>query len=169
MLRACPIPARFRAQTEPFCARIRFLGTTAALPLCSASVLWSSRFEPLETAPLASERQVPTFHTRARLSFAPPTRRMPLGRSSGNPRTRPGRRVSPRFRHRLIRFRRFISGSLALASLGLTCRDHRPDFSATLTTMAFAVAWDQLLIAEPEGPSFISRTVAKRRLDRRYS
>lgn len=32
-----------------------------------------------------------------------------------------------------------------------------------------AAAWDQLLIAEPEGPSFISRTVAQRRLDRRYS
>jgi hypothetical protein len=29
-----------------------------------------------------------------------------------------------------------------------------------------AVAWDQHLIAEPEGPSFISRTVARRRLDR---
>jgi len=28
------------------------------------------------------------------------------------------------------------------------------------------VAWDQHLIAEPEGPSFISRTVARRRLDR---
>ncbi len=32
-----------------------------------------------------------------------------------------------------------------------------------------AYTWDQLLIAEPEGPSFISRTVAQRRLDRRYS
>ncbi len=32
-----------------------------------------------------------------------------------------------------------------------------------------ALAWDQLLIAEPEGPSFISRTGAQRRLDRRYS
>ena len=29
------------------------------------------------------------------------------------------------------------------------------------------MAWDQHLIAEPEGPSFISRTVAHRRLDRR--
>jgi hypothetical protein len=28
------------------------------------------------------------------------------------------------------------------------------------------VAWDQHLIAEPEGPSFISRTVARSRLDR---
>jgi hypothetical protein len=31
------------------------------------------------------------------------------------------------------------------------------------------VAWDQHLIAEPEGPSFISRTVTHRRLDRRCS
>ncbi len=48
--------------------------------------------------------------------------------------------ASPRFRHRLIRFRRFISGSLALASLNRACRDHRPDFSATLTTMALTTA-----------------------------
>src|SRR5262249_48719379 len=32
-----------------------------------------------------------------------------------------------------------------------------------------AVAWDRLLIAEPEGPSFISRRVTQHRLDRRYS
>src|SRR5215470_6456165 len=34
----------------------------------------------------------------------------------------------PRFRHRLIRFRHFIDGSLALASLNLACRDHVPTF-----------------------------------------
>src|SRR5262249_325007 len=32
------------------------------------------------------------------------------------------------FRHRLIRFRHFISGSLALASLNLACRDQVPTF-----------------------------------------
>ncbi len=32
-----------------------------------------------------------------------------------------------------------------------------------------ATAIEYGLIAEPEGPSFISRTVAPRRLDRRYS
>jgi hypothetical protein len=37
---------------------------------------------------------------------------------------------------RLIRFRRFISGSLALASLDLTCRDIAPTFLQTLTTIA---------------------------------
>jgi hypothetical protein len=35
-----------------------------------------------------------------------------------------GGRGTPRFRHRLIRFRHFIGGSLALASLNLACRDH---------------------------------------------
>src|SRR5438094_6737402 len=34
----------------------------------------------------------------------------------------------PGFRHRLIRFRHFIDGSLALASLNLACRDHVPTF-----------------------------------------
>src|SRR5262245_42893197 len=68
-----------------------------APPLCSASVLSSSRFWPLETLPLASVRQVLTFRTRARLSFAPPTCRMPLGRYQGFPRADPGGRVTPRF------------------------------------------------------------------------
>src|SRR5215216_1888664 len=61
--------------------------------------------------------QVLTFRTRAWLSFAPPTCRMPLGQASGFPRADPGGRVTPRFWHRLIRFRHFIDGSLALASL----------------------------------------------------
>src|SRR5438094_3014213 len=34
----------------------------------------------------------------------------------------------PGFLHRLIRFRHFIDGSLALASLNLACRDHVPTF-----------------------------------------
>jgi len=38
---------------------------------------------------------------------------------------------------RLIRFRHFIGGSLALASLNLACQDQRPGVSATLTTTAF--------------------------------
>jgi hypothetical protein len=69
----------------------------ATPPLCSASVLSSSRFWPLATSPLASVRQVLTFRTRARLSFAPPTCRMPLGQYQGFPRADPGGRVSPRF------------------------------------------------------------------------
>jgi hypothetical protein len=43
----------------------------------------------------------------------------------------------PRFRHRLIPFRHFSSGSLALASLNLTRRDIVPTLAATLTTIAF--------------------------------
>jgi hypothetical protein len=80
------------------------------------------------TSPLASERQVLTFRTRAWLSFAPSTCRMPLGQTSGFSRAGPGGRDTPRFRHRLIRFRHFINGSLALASLNLACQDHVPAF-----------------------------------------
>jgi hypothetical protein len=79
-------------------------------------------------SPLASERQVLTFHTRAWLRFAPPTCRMPFGQVPGSPRTDPGGRVTPRFRHRLISFRHFIDGLLALASLNRACRDHAPAF-----------------------------------------
>src|SRR4029077_1341883 len=39
-----------------------------------------------------------------------------------------GARVTTRFRHRVIRFRHFIDGSLAIASLNLDCRDHFPAF-----------------------------------------
>src|SRR6266581_1261804 len=72
--------------------------------------------------------QVLTFRTRAWLSFAPPTCRMPLGQASGFPQADPGGRVTPRFWHRLIRFRHFIDGSLALASLNLACRNLVPAF-----------------------------------------
>jgi len=61
---------------------------------------------------------------------------MPLGPYQGIPRADPGGRVTPRFWHRLYRFRHFIDGSLALASLDRACRDHRPGVSATLTTTA---------------------------------
>jgi len=44
----------------------------------------------------------------------------------------------------------------------LDCNAHHHGFCPQQLT----VAWDQHLIAEPEGPSFISRTVARRRLDR---
>jgi len=81
--------------------------------------------------------QVLTFRSKAWSRFAPPTRRMPLGPYQDIARARPAGRVTPRFRHRLIRFRRFCSGSLALASLDLACRITVPTFSATLTTTAF--------------------------------
>jgi hypothetical protein len=81
--------------------------------------------------------QVLTFRSKAWSRFAPPTRRMPLGPYQGIARARPAGRVTPRFRHHLISFRRICSGSLALAFLDLACRDHCPDVSATLTTTAF--------------------------------
>ena len=51
------------------------------------------------------------------------------------------------------------------------CRDHRPDVSAALTTVAFDQSGPRWLgisdlIAEPEGPTFISYKVARSRLDR---
>src|ERR1700726_4876715 len=72
--------------------------------------------------------QVLTFHTKAWSRFAPPTCRMPLGQASGFPRAVPRGRVNPRFWHRLIRFRHFIDGSLALASLNLARRNVVPAF-----------------------------------------
>jgi hypothetical protein len=58
----------------------------------------------------------------------------------------------------------FRSSLLALAFLDLACQNHRPDFSATFTTIAFddsSLQWFGIgdVIAEPEGPSFISRLV----------
>src|SRR5713226_7412013 len=52
-----------------------------------------------------------------------------------------------------------------------TCRNHRPDVSAAFTTVAFDQSGPRWLgisdlIAEPEGPTFISYKVARRRLDR---
>ncbi len=99
--------------------------------------------------------KVLTFRTRARLSFAPPTCRMPLGPSQASPKLIPEAGSAPGFdiaypetRHRktlqnqrtfhrsgwatrpwqLIRFRHFRSGSLALASLNRTCQNLVPTF-----------------------------------------
>jgi hypothetical protein len=92
-------------------------------PLSGASVLSASRLEPLVLFPLGIAGQVLTFRTRARLSFAPPPCRMPLGQSQDIPQADPGGMATPRFWHRLIGFRHVISGSLALASLNHTCRN----------------------------------------------
>src|SRR4029450_13698818 len=72
--------------------------------------------------------QVLTFRTRARLSFAPPPCRMPLGQSQDIPKADPRGMATPRLWHHLIRFRHVISGSLALASLNLACRNLVPTF-----------------------------------------
>src|SRR5215510_7127364 len=101
-----PSPTHHKAfiPTTSWFAPVLRLGTLV-LAVCAA---W--------TSPLASERQVLTFRTRAWLSFAPPTCRMPLGQASGFSQADPGGRGTPRFRHRL-------PGS-------------GPDVSATLTTIA---------------------------------
>ena len=115
--------------------------------------------------------KVLTFRKRAWSSFTPSTCRMPFGQHQDSPRTYPKGRVTPWFWHQLIRFRHFSDGSLALASLNHTCQDHRPDVSAALTTMAFdhsGLRWLGIsdLIVEPEGPTSISPTVARSRVDR---
>jgi len=53
---------------------------------------------------------------------------MPLGQSQDIPQADPGGMATPRFWHRLIRFRHVISGSLALASLNHACRSLVPTF-----------------------------------------
>src|SRR5713101_2279961 len=53
---------------------------------------------------------------------------MPLGQSQDIPQTDPRGMATPRFWHRLIRFRHFCSGSLALASPNHTCRNLVPTF-----------------------------------------
>src|SRR6267143_3581032 len=83
----------------------------------------------------------------------------------------PGGRVTPRFWHRPIRFRHFIDGLLALASLNLACRNLVPAFPQRSPAIAFddsSLRWLGIsdLIAEPEGPTFISYKVARSRLDR---
>jgi hypothetical protein len=72
--------------------------TSAGTPLlCSASVLWSFAVGAAWTSPLASERQVLTFRTRAWLSFAPSTCRMPLGQAQGSPELIPEEGSPPGF------------------------------------------------------------------------
>ena len=101
-------------------------------PLTGALVLSALRLAPLVPFPLASpcSSNIPY---KSLSSFAPPAPRMPLwplSLSKLSPRM-----VTPRFSHHLISFRRFRSGSLALASLdpaGIIA-----DVSATFTTVAF--------------------------------
>src|SRR5262245_34121112 len=56
---------------------------------------------------------------------------MPLGQSQCIPQAVPGGRVTPGF-DIVYRFRQFIDGSLALASLNRACWDHVPTFPQRL-------------------------------------
>ena len=80
-------------------------------PLCHASVLSPSRFQPLEDLPstnsrrldrhwpaAGARRQVPTFHTGAQTKLAPPPCRTPPGQSTGTRQAHPGAMARPRFR-----------------------------------------------------------------------
>ena len=65
-------------------------------------------------SPFASERQVPTFHTKARCRLAPSICRTPLGQDQVIPRTCPRVSAFPRFRRRLTTFD--ISSTVRLRS-----------------------------------------------------
>src|SRR6201997_230022 len=103
----------------------------AAPSLRSASVLSPSRLEPLAASPFApSARQSTGSHVpdeslvEFRAAYMPDVARA----VSGIPRADPGGRVTPRFWHRLNRFRHFCGGALALASLDRACRTLVPTF-----------------------------------------
>src|SRR5258707_11435205 len=103
--------------------------------------------------------QVLTFHTRARLSFAPPTCRMPLGPSQASPELsrrqgQPPVLTSPKPLSTL--HRRFACARLSQSYLSKSCSD----FSATLTTMAFdrsSLRWLEIntCYASPFGPALL--------------
>src|SRR4030088_133616 len=112
---------------------------------------------------------------------------MPLGQSQDIPQADPGGRVTPRFWHRLIRFRHFIDGSLALASLNRACRNLVPAFPqrsppSLLTTAACGGLRPEpdcrprrgLLhlsysCAPPVGPALLVTHQPKRTLGHRFS
>ena len=78
--------------------RSHFEGDEAGSPpLFGASVLSASRLEPLAPFSLSIAGQVLTFRTRARLSFAPPPCRMPLGQSQCIPQADPRGMATPWF------------------------------------------------------------------------
>src|SRR5665811_2129985 len=116
--------------THPLAPRVlpRFIATTGQSAPLRRIGTFSLAVVAARAFSLGIAGQVLTFRTRARLSFAPPTCRMPLGQSQCIPQAYPGRWVSPRFWHRLIAFRHFNSGSLALASLNHACQNLVPAF-----------------------------------------
>jgi hypothetical protein len=113
--------AAFRRELELLLLPVGSLPTSVTCPLRSTSITPASSLlqgsPPLSGASVLSASvgaacafslgiagQVLTFRTRARLSFAPPPCRMPLGQPQDIPQTDPGGMATPRFSHRLIRF-----------------------------------------------------------------
>ena len=76
----------------------------------AAETLWRKGHPPVLTSSnrlstvLSIAGQVLTFRTRARLSFAPPPCRMPLGQSQDIPQADPGKATSPSCRQMCKRF-----------------------------------------------------------------
>src|SRR5215467_6139673 len=136
--------------------------------LCGASVLSASRLEPLEPFPLPSPRRF----SRSIQKPGRESRRVHAGCHLGSLRHPPS--LSRRTGHPSVLtstkqistpLQRFAYARLSRRCLTGSC----PDFSATFTTMAFDHSSLQWLIVELEGPSFISRIVAHRSVDRRCS
>jgi len=98
-LAACPFTSLGRDE-QPWFPRssLQFQEQKCDPRPCGAS-LGASRSVSIapESRPSANsvEAQVLTFHTKAWSSFAPPTRRMPLGQYQGIPRADPGGRSPP--------------------------------------------------------------------------
>jgi hypothetical protein len=94
--------------------------------------------------------------------------RRPLKGHVLSPEQRPAVSTSPNQLSTLLR--RFASARLPRSCLpGSMSRRFRNAHHNGFCPQQLAVAWDRLLITEPEGPSFISRTVAHHRVDRRCS
>ena len=81
--------------------------------------------------------QVLTFRTRAWSNFAPPTRRMPLGRSQASPELIPEEGSPPGSDIAKSAFDTSAAVRLRSPLSTVPNRDHRPDISATFTTTAF--------------------------------
>src|SRR5262249_23269507 len=101
---------RSRAITAPSA----LLRTTP--PLCPASVLSRSWGLPTCGSPFTSERQVPTFRTRAQSTVTPPPCRTPCGQYTGSPHTAPGLTKLPPVLTSPRSLRHVLSGSLTLVS-----------------------------------------------------
>jgi hypothetical protein len=115
-------------------------------PLCPASLLSPSRFQPLGVlAPGDRPRARPLHHwpaapsgadrfTRSAPEPGPSSRHLHAGHHLANKqapaRLFPGLSVPPGFDVILLAFRHVVSGSLALAFMAHTCRAHGRDFSA---------------------------------------
>src|ERR1017187_1318264 len=94
-----PVGPRSTAMTTPFAPRalLRFITTAGQSAPLRRIGTFGLAVGAACAFSLGIAGQVLTFHTRARLSFAPPICRMPLGPYQDIAQADPGGRVSPRF------------------------------------------------------------------------